>query len=443
MLDLNLALLGLILSIIYSSSEIALLSANALQLDVWEKQEKYLAHLASSILDRKPEYLSVILIGTNLSNILATSFATVYLLRSNFLPHQLIIIPIAIVILLFGEILPKSIMQRYANLGLIILSPILKLSYFLFFPIIFLLRQTGWMNVTERFSKTAEELEEKRDDIQHAYEQVDDPEAMEDDQKEMISNVFDFRESKVSEVMTPRTDISAISCTESLEKVLHTFIDSGHSKLPVFEKDLDNIIGVVYLYDLFHSPENIQEVIKPVLFIPYTKPVIDLLGEFQSAHHAMAVVLDEHGGSAGLITAEDVFEELFGDFEDEFDVDTNKSEKQADGSIVVDARMDWKDFNDEYGNMIPKGKYESVGGYIISQLGRIPNKGERLFMPIGQIVINKATAAVNHATLLRSSGGLEKINKKNINIPKISPNKDTVFLLNFIVFYILLFIPIL
>ena len=396
MLDLNLALLGLILSIIYSSAEIALLSANALQLDVWEKQEKYLARLASSILDRKPEYLSVILIGTNLSNILATSFATVYLLRSNLLPHQLIIIPIAIVILLFGEILPKSIMQRYANLGLIILSPILKSSYFLFFPIIFLLRQTRWMNVTERFSKTAEELEEKRDDIQHAYEQVDDPEAMEDDQKEMISNVFDFRESKVSEVMTPRTDISAISSTESLEKVLHTFIDSGHSKLPVFEKDLDNIIGVVYLYDLFHSPENIQEVIKPVLFIPYTKPVIDLLGEFQSAHHAMAVVLDEHGGSAGLITAEDVFEELFGDFEDEFDVDTKKSEKQADGSIVVDARMDWEDFNDEYGNMIPKGDYETVGGYIISQLGRIPNKGEHLFIPIGQTVVIKASARQIH-----------------------------------------------
>ena len=396
MLDLNLALLGLILSIIYSSSEIALLSANALQLDVWEKQEKYLARLASPILDRKPEYLSVILIGTNLSNILATSFATVYLLRSNLLPHQLIIIPIAIVILLFGEILPKSIMQRYANLGLIILSPILKLSYFLFFPIIFLLRQTRWMNVTERFSKTAEELEEKRDDIQHAYEQVDDPEAMEDDQKEMISNVFDFRESKVSEVMTPRTEISAISSTESLEKVLHTFIDSGHSKLPVFEKNLDNVIGVVYLYDLFHSPENIQEVIKPVLFIPYTKPVIDLLGEFQSAHHAMAVVLDEHGGSAGLITAEDVFEELFGDFEDEFDVDTKKSEKQADGSIVVDARMDWEDFNDEYENMIPKGDYETVGGYIISQLGRIPNKGEHLFMPIGQTVVIKASARQIH-----------------------------------------------
>ena len=396
MLDLNLALLGLILSIIYSSSEIALLSANALQLDVWEKQKKYLARWASSILDWKPEYLSVILIGTNLSNILATSFATVYLLRSNLLPHQLIVIPIAIIILLFGEILPKSIMQRYANFGLILLSPFLKLSYYIFFPIIFLLRQTGWMDVSERFSKTAEELEEKRDDIQHAYEQVDDPKAMEDDQKEMISNVFDFRESKVSEAMTPRTEISAISSTESMEKVMHTFIDSGHSKLPVYEKDLDNIIGVIYLYDLFHSPENLQEVIKPVLFIPYTKPVMDLLSEFQSAHHAMAVVLDEHGGSAGLITAEDVFEELFGDFEDEFDVDSKTSKRQEDGSIVVDARMDWEEFNDEYGNMIPEGNYESVGGYIISQLGRIPNKGENLFMPFGQMVIIKASTRQIH-----------------------------------------------
>ena len=400
MLDLNLALLGLILSIVYSSSEIALLSANSLQLDVWEKQEKYLARWASSILDWKPEYLSVILIGTNLSNILATSFATVYLLRSDLLPHQLIVIPITIIILLFGEILPKSIMLRYANLGLIILSPFLKFSYYIFFPIIFLLRQTGWMDVTERFSKTAEDLEEKRDDIQHAYEQVDDPEAMEEDEKEMISNVFDFRESKVSEAMTPRTEISAISSTESLEKVLHTFIDSGHSKLPVYEKNLDNIIGVVYLYDLFHSPENLQEVIKPVLFIPYTKPVMDLLSEFQSAHHAMAVVLDEHGGSAGLITAEDVFEELFGDFEDEFDVDSKKSERQEDGSIVVDARMDLEDFNDEYGNIFPEGNYETVGGYIISQLGRIPNKGEHLFMPIGQMVVIKASARQIHQVQL-------------------------------------------
>jgi CBS domain containing-hemolysin-like protein len=396
MLDLNLALLGLILSIVYSSSEIALLSANSLQLDVWEKQKKLMAPWASFILDKKPEYLSVILIGTNLSNILATSFATVFLLRSNLLPHPFIVIPIAVIILLFGEILPKSIMRKYANSGLMILSPFLKLSYFLFYPIILMLRLSGWMSVSERFNKTEEEIEEKRDDIQHVYEQVDDPEAIEKDQKKMISNVFDFHESTVSEVMTPRTEISAISKTDSLEKALHTFIDSGHSKLPVYEKDLDNIIGVVYLYDLFHTPENLQEVIKPILFVPYSKPVMDLMGEFQSAHHAMAVVLDEHGGAAGLITAEDVFEELFGDFEDEFDEGTEKSDLQEDGSIIVSARIDWENFNTKFGNIIPKGEYETLGGYIISELGRIPNQGEHLFLPIGQVVIKKSSARQIH-----------------------------------------------
>ena len=396
MLDLNLALLGLILSIVYSSSEIALLSANSLQLDVWEKQKKLMAPWASFILDKKPEYLSVILIGTNLSNILATSFATVFLLRSNLLPHPLVVIPIAVIILLFGEILPKSIMRKYANSGLMILSPFLKLSYFLFYPIVLMLRLSGWMSVSERFNKTEEEIEEKRDDIQHVYEQADDPKAIEKDQQTMISNVFDFHESTVSETMTPRTEISAISKIDSLEKALHTFIDSGHSKLPVYEKDLDNIIGIVYLYDLFHTPENLQEVIKPILFVPYSKPVMDLMGEFQSAHHAMAVVLDEHGGAAGLITAEDVFEELFGDFEDEFDEGTEKSDLQEDGSIIVSARIDWENFNTEFGNIIPEGEYETLGGYIISELGRIPNQGEHLFLPIGQVVIKKSSARQIH-----------------------------------------------
>ena len=141
MFDINLALLGLILSIIYSSSEIALLTANPLQVDVWKKQDKRLSHLASSILDNKREYLSVILIGTNLSNILTTSFATVYLLRIDILPHQLIVIPIAMIILLFGEILPKSIIRDTANLSIMILAPFLKFSFFLFLPAIIILRK--------------------------------------------------------------------------------------------------------------------------------------------------------------------------------------------------------------------------------------------------------------------------------------------------------------
>ena len=396
MLDLNLAIIGLILSIIYSSSEIVLLSANPLQLDVWEKQKKYLANWASSILDKKSEYLTVILIGINLSNILATSFATILLLQSNIIPFQLIIIPITIIILLFGEILPKTIMRKYSNIGLLVLSPFLKFSFYILYPIIILLRLLGWMTVPNKYITNEEEIEEKRDDLQYAYEQLEDNETIEKDQKTMISNVFDFRENTVSNSMTPRTDISAISKLDTLEQALHIFIDSGHSKLPVYDKDLDNIIGLVYLYDLFHSPKDLNDVIKPILFIPYSKPVINLLSEFQSAKHAMAVVLDEHGGVAGLITAEDIFEELFGDFEDEFDEKKDKPEKQTDGSIIVNTRIDCEKFNKEFGNIIPIGEYETIGGYIISELGRIPNQGEHLFLSIGQVLIKKSSARKIH-----------------------------------------------
>ena len=396
MFDINLAIIGLILSIFYSSSEIALLTANPLQIDVWEKQKRYLSNWASLILDQKKAFLSVILIGTNLSNILSTSFATLYLLRTDLIPHKLIIIPITIIILLFGEILPKSITRDYANIGLVIMSPLLRLSYILFYPAIIILNKMGGIYLNNQVNNSNQDIDKKLFYIQNAYEQINNSETIEKEQKEMISNVFDFRKSNVSEVMTPRTEVSAVSKDETLEKVLHIFIDSGHSKLPVFEKNLDNIIGVIYLYDLFQKPKNLSDVIKPVLHVPYSKPIMDMMIEFQTSRHAMAIVLDEHGGSAGIITTEDLFEELFGEFEDEFDENMDRGTKLSDGSILVNARLDWEEFNRDFGNIIPEGDYETIGGYIISEIGRIPNKGERLFLSIGQIVVKNASSRQIH-----------------------------------------------
>jgi CBS domain containing-hemolysin-like protein len=391
MFDLILAIIGLVLSIFYSSSEIALISANPLQIQVWAKQRKKLGEITQSIMESQEQYLTVILIGTNLANILTTSFATVYILKLNILPHSLIVIPIAIIILLFGEILPKSVIRGFSNFGLMSLSPFLYISNIIFAPVVWLIKSVGWLDISGRLS-TAEQLAEKRDDLQHMYEQVDDSDAMEKDQQEMISKLFDYSQSTVYEAMTPRTEISAVSIDAKLEDVLHTFIDSGHSKLPVYRKNLDNIIGVVFLYDLFTSPEKLQDVIKDVLHVPATKSVMEVMAEFKTAHHALAIVLDEHGGTSGIITAEDIFEELFGEFEDEFDDEYADSIEQEDGSILASAKIDWEDFNSKHGPLIPDGDYETVGGFIISEIGRIPNKNERLFLTIGQVVILKSTA---------------------------------------------------
>jgi len=389
MLALNLALIGLIFSAIFSSAEIALITANKLQFKVWRKQNRTGAQAGYTILKAKEEYLATILFGTNLSSILATSFATVYLQR--FFSYPVLLILITSFILLFGEILPKTIIREHANLGLKILAPILITTRYLFYPINFLLYKAGWINYSKTIS-SAEELAVERDDLQHVYEQIDDPETMERDQQEMISNVFDFGEAVVSDAMTPRTDISAVSINNTLEEALQIFIDSGHSKLPVYDSNFDDIIGAIHVYDMFKKPENIADILKPILHIPFSKLVTNTLSEFQTAHHAMAIVLDEHGGTAGLVTAEDLFEELFGEFEDEFDADEHKSERLQDGSIVARTALNWDVFNEKYGEMIPEGDYETLGGYIMEEIGRIPHRGEHLYLPIGKVIIKKASA---------------------------------------------------
>ena len=391
-LYLTLSIVGLFFSILFSSSELALLSANPLQINVWNEQKKIrLLKWAEKILKNKEEFLIIILIGTNISNILATSFATIYLINLNSIDPAFIFLPIAIIILFIGEIFPKTFIRTFANYGIVALSPFLILFKVMFYPLLIPLKKLGIMNVSKSITDE-KELKIKRTDLQNIYENIDDFKMMEKEQQEMIANVFEISESTVYDAMTPRTEISAIELNEGLEKALHVLIDSGHSKIPVYKNDLDTITGIIYLYDLFKSPEKLEDVIKPITFIPYTKPLMSLMSEFQKNKNAIAIVLDEHGGTAGLITIEDVFEELLGDFEDEFDVANIDSQQLEDGSILADAKIDWKDFNDKFGNIIPDGDYETIGGFIINEIGRIPNQGEHLFSDIGQIIIIKASS---------------------------------------------------
>ena len=142
---------------------------------------------------------------------------------------------------------------------------------------------------------------------------------MEPQEKEIITNIYEYRKSTVHDAMTPRTETASLSIDSTLDEAAHLFIDSGHSKLPVYKRDIDNIVGIVYIYDLYSKPENLKEIIKDVMFVPFSKLISNLLSEFKENNQSIAIVLDEHGGTSGIITIEDVFEELFGDFEDEFD----------------------------------------------------------------------------------------------------------------------------
>ena len=392
MIILFLALTGIILSIFFSSCEIALISANKLQINVWVKQKLRLSKIANSIINKKEFYLFCILVGNNLANMLTTSFLTILLVEHGYFAQEFIFIIIALIILLFAEIIPKSIVRQFSNISLLILSPMLYIFGIILFPFFYIFNNIFSSDISKNSIFKNKEHDYLRDDIQYIYEHVDKSIEIEKEQKEMLSNVFMLGESTASEVMTPRADLSMVSKKDSLENVLHTFIDSGHSKLPVYDGDVDNIIGIIYLYDLFKNPNSIDEIIKDVNQIPFSKNISDIMSEFQDSNCNVSIVLDEHGGTLGIITAEDIFEELFGDFEDEFDHDDIKSKINEDGSITTNAKIECDAFNKKYNNLIPDGNYETLAGYIISEIGRIPNEGENLFLQIGQVVIKKSSS---------------------------------------------------
>lgn len=386
MFDLFFSLLGVIFSILFSSLEIALISSNPFQIDVWSKQGGRLSLLSQKIIKEKEVFLFLILLGTNVSNIVATTFATLYFLMAGW-SNISIIIFISIIILIFGEILPKTFIKNHANIGLVILSPLLIIMYWIFYPIVKIIIKLKWLEIYKNISE-----EERRQDLQSTFEQVEENESMEKEQQEMISNVFDFSKTSVYKAMTPKNEISCISIDDSLEKAMHIFIESSHSKLPVYKNNIDNIIGMIYLYDLFKGPENLDDIVREILFISYDKPILDIIPDFQKANHSLGIIIDQNGKTSGLITSEDIFEEIFGEFEDEFDDTPSISKTNSDGSILVSANMKWVEFNNNNNNLIPEGNYETIAGYIISELGRIPHVGEHLFMKIGQVVIKKASS---------------------------------------------------
>ncbi len=410
MLELPLAFVGLALSAFFSGSELAFISANPLQMEVWSKQERRGATRAIRLMGDPGSFLVSVLVGTTLSNVVATSFATVFLVRLGWHPVVVLVV-ITFTILLFGEVLPKTLSGERPNHFLRIVAPLQRLWILLLAPVAVPLRKVSghfgpgesaapgvgprrtrsWRSASSEPLGEPREATLEREDLKLLFASHKDQRVLLESEKELITQVFGLGETPVSKAMTPRTDICAVSEADELSKVKHTFIESGYSKLPVYRDKLDNIIGVVYLYDIFKAPGDLASIIHPVTVVPDTNTTMDVLKQLQQARHPIAIVLDEYGGTAGLVTPEDLFEELFGDFEDEFDSQVSEAAQLPDGSVLVDGKAKVEELNRQFRLNIPEGGYETIAGYLTATLDRIPYKGERIYLPFGQVVIRKST----------------------------------------------------
>lgn len=374
MIESALALTGLILSAFFSGSEIAFVQANPVQLEVWIKQGHKTARTTSRYLSEPERFLTTVLIGNNLTNVLTASYATVSFLRFGFSQTTTILV-VAAIILLFGEILPKVFFREHANILAVGVTPLLRFAEIMLVPFVKVVKfYLKFLGPGGRQDISAL----SRDDLKVLFEEADAGEHVEEEEKEVISKIFEFGSRPVNQAMTARPDIVAIPTGSRIKDVIQMLLETGLSKLPVYDQDLDSIVGVVFLHDLFNSPDSLDSITKKPLFVTYTTPANQALEFLKRNKSSIALVTDEEDHTVGLVTVEDLVEEIFGEFEDVFDVEGRRITRVPDGSLVVDSLVEVDELKKRYGFRIPSGNYKTIGGFLLSRFGRIPGPGEML-----------------------------------------------------------------
>lgn len=212
-----------------------------------------------------------------------------------------------------------------------------------------------------------------------------------EDEGEMIQGIFSFRDTISREIMVPRTDAICARVETGLADIIQLIIQSGHSRIPVYQDNIDNIIGTLHAKDLLNYWGNedvdVRTIVRPPYFIPETKKISEVLNDLRENKSHMAIVIDEYGGTAGILTLEDVIEEIIGDVVDEYDAEEKLIVEHEDGSISVNARLDVEELEDYLGLEFPEGKFESVGGFVTSLLGKVPETNEKVIFKNIEIVI--------------------------------------------------------
>ncbi len=376
--ELLILILLLALSAFFSSSEIAFIVSNKIKIEL-RARKKYLTALNAKYFVNNPDiFFSTILISNNIVNVTFASLSSVVLLELFGLSELQILLVSTLLLLVIGELIPKFLGRDLAD-SLVMFSAIpIRIVTIVLFPIAKLTS-----TISSVLSRTNLKEEEEilqmvdKEDLQNLLEESSEAGKMDEAQSDIISKVIDIREQRVYEAMTPRTDMVGVDLTSTMEDVLDVFIQSGYSKILVYDENLDSIKGWLFTKDIFKQPSNWKSIIREVLFVPETKKSLEMLNEFLNKQISVAVVVDEFGGTAGLITVEDLIEELFGEIRDEFDDAEEKMiRKVQDNAFVLSGKVEIDILNEEYDLSIPEGDYETIAGYIMYKIGRIPLKGE-------------------------------------------------------------------
>ncbi|MCC8063439.1 MAG: hemolysin family protein [Rikenellaceae bacterium] len=379
---------ALILSAFFSGMEIAFLSSNKLRLEIERKQSRTYNHIASLFLKAPGQYISTILVGNNIALVIYSIFmSTLYVTVTGSSNYALETIISTLIIIFTAEFLPKAVVKANPNFYLRVFAVPLYIFYIIFYPLsrfatflsTLLLRIMG-----RRVDDTPQIAGFGKVDLatlveEAAVNEEGDADEQEDNEQRirLFQNALDFSEQRVRECMVPRTDMEAIDVEDSVDDLRRLFVSSGYSRLPVFEGTVDNVIGYANLKSLFNGPGTIREVLQETLYVPETMSQQKLLSEFIRDHKSLAIVIDEFGSTAGMVTLEDLLEQIFGEIEDEHDADYLVEKEIAAGEYVLAGRLEIDHLNETYGLGIPESdRYDTLAGYILDQSEDIPRPGD-------------------------------------------------------------------
>lgn len=251
-----------------------------------------------------------------------------------------------------------------------------------------------WLRMCFRRLARVDETENIEKEIQQLIDEGEQKGLISEDEGEMIQGIFSFRDTIAREIMVPRTDAVCAHSNTRLNDIIQLIIQSGHSRIPIYQDNIDNIVGTLHAKDLLsywgREDLEIRSLVRSPYFIPETKKISEVLKDLRDNKSHMAVVIDEYGGTAGILTLEDIIEEIIGEVMDEHDFDEKMLVEHDDGTVSVNARLAAEELEDYLGLELPEGKFESVGGFIISLLGRVPVVGERVTYRKIEIVIEAA-----------------------------------------------------
>ncbi len=405
-LNITIVIISLIFSGFFSAIEIAFVSANRLHLELIRKKNTVTSRIIARFLDKPTYFISTTLLGNTIALVVYGYFFALILeptlevtlsqwfdtasentILTLVLTSQIILS--TLLVLATAEFLPKSLSLINPDNFLTAAAIPMNLIYWLFFPFVFVVNWISTMLISKMFKMEQKQVKpafgltdlnvyiERVNNVMMGSQGESDENPEVD--KEIFSNALEFKKVRVRDCLVPRKEIIAIEYEDSIEELSDAFTASGHSKIPVYKKSIDNVVGYCHHLDLFKKPNDIGSIMTDIIIVPETMLANELMVRFISERKSIALVVDEFGGTSGIVTIEDIIEEIFGEIEDEYDDFEEYKVKRIDNwNYLLNARNEVDRLNQEYNWNIPEGDYDTLGGYILYLNGDIPKTGDQI-----------------------------------------------------------------